>query len=446
MLRKVTILSTLGVLALAGCAEREVILTGERLNVREVLETRGDPLAAAEDVENQTRPISLGAAVRNADWAQSAVSPHARTTHAAWSGRFEPLWAVSIGAGDGRRQRLNADPVVAGGRIFTIDSQHVVRATSTAGEVLWSHDLTPLREKNYQAQGGGLAFGEGRVYAASGFGTLTALDPATGKEIWTQRLGNTATGAPSLRDGVVYVTAGDETGWALEADTGRIRWQMDGTGDNNNVAGAPAPAIGPQRVVFGFGTGSVQAAFRQGGLRLWSVDLLGRRNGVAVAAVTDVTGDPMIVGDTVYAGNHSGRVAALSIYDGERLWTARDGALGPAWPLGSDSIVFVSDRNQLIRLDASTGEKIWAVDLPGYVPTRGNPQRRRDRSFANHGPILAGGQLVVASSDGFIRSFDPASGAETGRAEIRGGATTRPVVAGGVLYVVSGNGVLHAFR
>ncbi|MFZ7089560.1 PQQ-binding-like beta-propeller repeat protein [Primorskyibacter sp. 2E233] len=444
MLRKATILTTLGVLVLAGCEEREEILPGNRMNVRDVLETRADPLA--EQLGNSARAVALGAPSNNAEWTQSGVSPHVRITNAAYSGAFQPIWQTSIGAGDSRRKRLNVDPVVAGGRIFTMDSEHVVRATSPSGAALWSHVLTPQRDENYEAQGGGIAYDNGRLYVASGFGTVTAIDPASGGEIWTQRLGNTATGAPSIRDGILYIVSGDTVGWALETETGRVRWQIEGVGDVDNVAGAPSPAIGPKRVVFSFGNGTVQTTFRQGGLSLWSADLLGRRNGVALSGIDDITGDPIIVGDKVFAGNHSGRFVALSVHDGERLWTAREGALGPAWPLGSDSVAFVTDRNELIRLDAETGDKIWAVDLPGYVPTRRNPQKRRDAAYANYGPILAGGRLIVASSDGYIRAFNPENGAEVAKVAIKGGATTRPVVAGGVMYVVSGDGVLHAFR
>lgn len=442
MARKATILGTLAAVALAGCADPEIVLPGERLNVREVLETRAAP--GDVEPENTARGIALPAQRSNADWPQRGTSPHVRVDHAAFSGAFTPVWAVDIGEGDTRRQRLNVDPVVAEGRVFTVSSDHQVRAVSTAGAVLWSYDLTPLRDGPQQAQGGGLAYADGRLFVASGFGTLTALDPATGREIWTQRLGNTATGAPTARDGVVYVVSGDEIGWALEADTGRVRWQIEGTGDVNNLAGAPAPAVDDRYVLFSFGTGTVQAAFRQGGLRIWSADILGRRNGVALSLVDDLSGDPLIAGDTVYAGNHSGRVVALATGNGERLWTARQGALGPLWPAG-DSVFFVSDRNQLIRLDRDTGDQIWAVGLPGYKPER-NPQRRRDTAFANLGPILAGGRLIVAGSDGFLRSFAPEDGRLVGSVEIPGGATTRPVVAGGTLYVVSKRGVLHAFR
>ncbi len=431
-----------GAVVLAGCAEKEEILTGERMNVRDVLQSQ----AGSDEtlVEDGSQPVALPAAQTNGFWPQSMVSPHVRVSHAALSSSLSEVWATDIGAGDSRRQRLNVDPVSADGRIFTMDSEHVVSAVSTAGQVVWSHDLTPLRDKNIEAQGGGLAYSDGKLYVASGFGTLSALDPASGKELWVQRLGGTATGAPTIRDGVLYIVSADQVGWAIEADSGRIRWQIEGTGDINNVAGAPAPAVSDKHVIFSFGAATVQAAFRQGGLRLWNADILGRRNGVAISGIDDLTGDPVISGDTVYVGNHSGRIVALSLHDGERMWTTRQGALGPAWPAGG-SVFFVSDRNQLIRLDATSGEQIWAKDLPGWVP-RNKPNRKRDSSYANHGPILAGGRLIVAGSDGQLRSFSPVDGSLVSSVDIKGGATTRPIVVGNTLYVVSGDGVLHAFK
>ncbi|SDX97054.1 PQQ-like beta-propeller repeat protein [Citreimonas salinaria] len=439
---RTAILGTLGMFALlAACTEREPILPGDRLDVR-ALSAEGDP--AAQPAPLGPRPIALPAPVANAAWAQSPVTPAFRPAHPALDGTLSLAWSVDIGAGDSRRKRLGADPVVAGGRIFTMDADHTVRATSTAGVPLWQATLIPPRDGPRQGQGGGLAFADGTLYASTGFGTLTALDAATGARRWQQDLDNTATGAPSVADGLVYVTSGDRTGWAVETGTGRVRWQMDEVGDVNNVAGAPAPALGDDVVVFAFGDGGLRAAFRQGGLRRWSADLLGRRNGVARATVDDVTGDPLIAGDTVYAGNHSGRLVAFNLFDGERLWTLREGALGPVWPAG-DSVFFVSDRNELIRADASTGAILWQRELPGYKVVR-DPSRRRESAYVNHGPVLAGGRLMVAGSDGVLRAFDPVSGALVGRTAIPDGATTRPVVAGGTLYVVNRRGQLLAYR
>lgn len=444
MLRKTSLLISLAALALTACAKSEQILPGERLNVRDVLTGGYDEGTDPAETGPQARAFSTPASVSNTDWAQSPVSPMVRVTNAALGQALKPLFSVGIGAGDGRKTRLNADPIVAGGRIFTMDANHQVRATGTSGQQLWSANLVPQRDKAPEGQGGGLAYGDGKLFVSSGFGMLTALDPATGQMLWEQDLKNTATGAPSYRDGLVYVVSGDSTAWAIESDDGRVRWQFDGTKDFNNIAGAPAPAINDKYVVFAFGSGAVSAAFRQGGLQVWNAELLGRRTGVTIAGINDITGDPVIAGDRVFAGNHSGRAVALSVYNGERIWTAKRGALGPMWPAG-DSVFFVSDLNQLVRLDAGTGQEIWSRDLPGYRPTR-NPNRRRDGAFANHGPVLAGGRLIVASSDGKIRAFNPVDGKLLQEIAIPGGATTRPVVAGGTLYVVSRKGVLHAYR
>lgn len=442
MQAKFILASVVSIGVLAGCTDREIILPGERLGVRDVLQDPANAQAATP--ENTSVPAAVPAATRNAAWPQSHVSPSARTTNAALSNTLTPVWSTSIGQGDKRRARIITDPVVADGRVFTIDSAGRVSATSTSGEALWSYSLVPLRDDASQALAGGLAANDGRLYVTSGFGTLTALDASTGQEIWTQRLQATATGAPTVFGDLIYLVAGDSTAWAVEADDGRVRWQSDGLGDVGNVAGAAPPAVNNSHVVFSFGGGAVQGAFRQGGLRLWSADIVGARKGFAITLVDDITGYPVIDGNTVYAGNHSGRVVALNLNSGERLWTVPHGAMDPVWPAGN-SIYFVSDLNELVRVSADDGTQIWAVDLPGYEPVR-RPQRRRDSAYANYGPIMAGGRLIVASSDGFIRSFDPDSGELVSQTEIRGGATTRPVVANGTLYVVSTNGVLHAYR
>ena len=421
---------------LTACTDSEIILPGAREPVRDDI--------AAVSAENTTRDAALDPQQRNASWTQAHGTPRTRTDHPALAATLTQVWASDIGQGDKRRARITANPVADAGRLFTLDSAALVSAVSEGGAVLWQRDLSPGTERAGVVSGGALALGGGRLYVTSGFGQVTALDPATGAVLWEQKLGNTGTGAPSYYDEVLYLVSGDTTAWALEADNGRIRWQIDGLADINNVAGGPAPVVTPERVVFGFGNGELQSAFRQGGLRLWNAGLGSRRAGRALSNVDDITGDPVVRGDTVYVGSFSGSFVALSLGNGERRWTAPMGAGGPAW-VTPDSVYLVSDINQLVRLDASTGETVWATDLPGYVERR-RPQRRRDTAYVNLGPVLAGGRLIVASTDGLLRSFDPRDGALLSSVAVSGGATTAPIVVGGTLYVVSGKGQLLAFR
>ena len=432
-----------GVLVLSACAEKETYLPGLREEVRSVLQN--PDLAAPLDegeVANTTRGISLGGTSNNASWTHSIGTPKYRVSHAALRSAPQLAWSAKIGGGDSRKLRITADPVVSGGRVFTLDSGAQVTATSTAGATLWTRDLTPVTDKQGQGTGGGMAVEGETLYVSIGYGVLAALDTNTGGIRWTQDLEATGSGTPTVYGDLVYLSAGDDTGWAVRKSDGKVEWQIGASTTVNNVLGAPAPALTDQFAIFAFGSGEVQGVFRQGGLGRWNTSVVGKRPGRALSAVSDVTSAPVVSRDRVYVGNQSGRLAALNVSSGQPIWIARDGAIGPVWPAG-DSVFAITDLNELVRLDASDGSRIWGTPLPKFVKSK---PRKQSRIFAHYGPILAGGRVIVASNDGKLRSFDPTNGALIGSTEIPNGATTAPVVAGGTLYVVSSKGELHAFR
>lgn len=432
-----------GVLLISACAERDTFLAGEREDVRSVLQ---DPVLAApldDDPRiNTSQSISLGAASNNASWTHAIGTAKYRVNHPALRSAPQLAWSAKIGAGDSRKQRITADPVVSGGRVYTLDSGAQVTATSTSGATLWTRDLTPSSDRQGQATGGGLAIEGDTLYVSIGFGVLAALDASNGAVRWTQQLESSGSGTPTVYGDLIYLTAGDNTGWALRKSDGRVEWQIGASISLNNVLGAPAPALTSKYAIFAFGSGDVQGVFRQGGIGRWNTAVVGRRPGRAGSFISDVTSPPVVSGDRVFVGNTSGRLAALSLSSGQRLWTARDGAMGPVWPAGG-SVFAVTDLNELVRINAADGKRIWGVPLPNFVKDR---PRQQSAVFSHYGPIIAGGRVIVASDDGVLRSYNPVDGSLTGTTEIPGGATTAPVVAGGVLYVVSAKGQLHAFR
>lgn len=429
------------VLGLAACEEEDIILPGPREDIRSEEVLAAANVAIQTDIEG-SRAISLAPTTANADWQQSYGSPANRTAHPALGSNPQLLWSANIGTGDGRKERITADPVIGGGQIYTLDADAQVTALTPGGQVVWSQDVRPVRDREGDSTGGGLAYSNGSLFVSLGYGEIASLDAATGAVQWRQQLDATGSGNPLVVGNLIYLVAGDDTGWAIEADSGRIAWQLTATPSVANVLGAPAPAVAGGLIVFAFGSGELIATFPQGGLRRWAATASGQRLGRVTSRISDITGAPVSVGDTLYAGNHSGRIVAFDTGNGERRWTAAEGALNPVWPAG-DSIFAVTDRNELMRLDASSGLIIWRTELPGFIKDR---PRRRDEIVAHHGPVLAGGRLVVTSNDGVIRYFSPQDGSLLGTTEISGGATTGPVFAGGVMYVVSTRGQLHAFR
>ncbi len=429
------LLAAAGLMLLTACAPPDVTLPGPREPLR--------PEREEAETRNRAQPLRLPAPRANADWPQRAGNARNRIRHPALGTAPALLWSVGIGAGNDRRHRITADPVAAGGRIFALDSRARVSALGPDGQLLWQRDLTPPGEDPDDASGGGLAVSGGRLFVTTGFGDLYALAPDSGAPLWRQRLEAPAAGAPTVAGGLVYVSTRDSRGLAIDAETGRVRWQLSGTPSVAGISGGAAPAVGGGRVVFPYSSAQLAAAFPRGGLRIWRASLAGGRPGQAYARLADVTADPVIDRGTVYAGNAAGRTVALRLQDGTRLWNAPEGATGPVW-VEDDSLFLVSDRAQLVRLERRSGRRIWAVPLPEFQPAR-NDRRRRD-VYAHFGPVLAGGRLWVASGDGWLRGFDPADGALQYRVALPGGAASRPIVAGETMYLLNAAGQLLAFR
>jgi outer membrane protein assembly factor BamB len=429
------------VTALSACSQKETILQGIRQDPQTaVIGEEPDPSALAP-VADVAQPIGLPAARANGEWTHRGGTVSHDIGNVALNGALTPIWSAKIGAAAGRKHRITADPVVSGGRVFTLDSRALVTATGTNGATLWQTDLTPASDRADDASGGGLAIGGGLVFATTGFGELVALDPASGGVAWRQKFDAAPAGAPAFADGRVYVTARDGSAWSLSATDGKILWTLPGS-PGSGVTGGTSPAVDGRQVIFPFSTGLMISADKEKGQGLWTSFVSGERQGRAYASVRDITGDPVIAGGTVYAASSAGRIIAVSADSGARLWSAGEGAVSP--PLVAGGAVFVvNDEDQLVRLKADTGEVVWRIDLPYYLKDK---LAKRKQIHAYYGPILAGGRLVVASSAGAVQSYDPASGSLVGSAELPGGAASGPAVAGGTLYVVSTRGQLVAFR
>jgi outer membrane protein assembly factor BamB len=302
--------------------------------------------------------------------------------------------------------------------------------------------VTPPGEGNDEASGGGLALADGRLFVSSGFGTLTAIDAATGRVQWTQALGAVGNAAPAVAGDLVYVVGRDNRAWAVRTADGKVEWAVAGTPSPSGYVGGGGVAVDDRIAVLPFASGEIVAVLRRSGLRTWATEISGRRRGQVSATVGDIAGDPVLVGDTVYAGNASGRLVAANAGNGERLWTATEGTLTPVI-LAGDALFLVSDHAELVRLEAGTGNRVWGTPLPYFVKAK---DRKRKTVYAHFGPILAGGRLLVASTDGLIRLFDPVSGGLTGQIALPGGAASNPIVVGGTLYIVTERGQLAAFR
>lgn len=422
-------------LIIAACGEQEILLDGERLDVR------GNPFPVEK--VNRSAPLALPSAIVNRDWTHVGGNARHQLTHPALATNLNVLWRTSIGQGNDRKHRITADPVVLGGRVFAMDSRARVTAVTTSGTPVWSVDLTPSADNPDDVSGGGLAAIGTRVFATNGFGEVTALDAASGRELWRHDFGAGTTAPPMVQGDIVYVSTTNAAGWALSASSGRVLWQVFGVVGDRASTGSSAPVAAGPFVVFPFTSGQMVAASTETGTQAWAASVIPRRSGSAFSGLSDLTGGPVFAGNRIYAGTFAGRLAAIDATNGQAVWQSDDeGAAGPIW-LAGGGLFFVSDDNRLVRVDASSGSRVWSQNLPFFTRER---IRRRRAAFVHHGPVLAGGRLILVSDDGQVRQFDPRSGALVGAFSLPDGAARNPVVAGRTLYVVTEAGELVALR
>jgi outer membrane protein assembly factor BamB len=377
----------------------------------------------------------------NPAWTQPGGNAAKAMGHVQLGETVTRAWVVSAGTGSSATAKLNAAPVVADGRVYAMDAEARVTAFDTAsGRTIWSQRIDMANEKKALAFGGGVSFGDGRIYATTGYGIAAAFDAATGKEIWRTTLPAPLRGAPGFDEGRVYVLTQDNQLFVLSGDKGEPLWDSTGTVEQAGLLTAGAPAIAQGTAVVGFSSGELNALRVENGRPLWQDALARTGRSTALAALTDIDASPVIDRGRVFAIGHGGRIAALDIATGQRLWERNLAGISTPWVAG-DYIFVVTIEATLVALTRADGKIKWVTQLPKY---RNEEDKKGPIRWA--GPVLASDRLLLTGSNGRMISVSPYKGDILSQVELPDGAYLPPVVAGGTVYVLTDDGRLAAFR
>ena len=398
-------------------------------------------LDIAVDPETAASPMVLPAATANADWAQSGGNAAKLVEHVALGASVGPAWSAVIGAGSSKSRRLGGGPVVAGGKVYTIDTLGSVRAfDATSGTPLWTKRFGDAKGNEDTLYGGGVAVDGGRVYAANGYGHVAALDAATGAVVWSVRPGGPLRGAPTVADGSVYVISQDNQIFALKAADGTTAWSNAAALEVAGVFGNGSPAIDRGTVVAGFSSGELNAYRYENGRQVWQDALSRTSMSTGVGSISDIDADPVIANGLVYALGQGGRMVALDLTSGQRVWELNMAGIATPWVAG-DWLFAVNDKAQLMAVQRLTGKIRWINQLP-----RWEKEKKKEGQISYFGPVLAGDRLIIAGSNGVLINVNPTNGSFQSQTNAGGGVRFQPVVAGNVLYLLTDEGRLLAYR
>jgi eukaryotic-like serine/threonine-protein kinase len=384
---------------------------------------------------------------------------------------YEDEWWVNKTAGN---YQIRASPVIKDGILITADMSGLVRALSASdGKELWNHKM-PAR-----VEGTPVIAGQ-RVFVVDSAGNLKGLGLTTGtvelpdptKPATAVAVGSTL-GSLTEHEGYLYV--GNEAGQvkAYQTSTLTLIWTYNPadvsttstsaagvvTCGPTKLAGKPvrsAPAVVDGNVIFGSMNHYVVAVNEQG-----------TADGKAIVQWIYGTGSilttsptVMISGSTHRAiiGNHDGKVYAFDTAPGGQGANKCYGVLhSPVWTYEIPSVVdpnsgtpqitkiessaattgsrvFIGANNgQVYALDTSSGTKVWNT-------TAGSVQAPIWSS-----PAVANNIVVVGSNDKNVYWLDANNGAILKKFPTQSAVVTSPAIDGDRAFVASEDGTLYSF-
>ena len=422
------------VLALGGCEDKKVPLKGTRIPIL-IHENQVVPDAALANVT-----VELPRPVVNQSWDQPGGNAGHNMQHVELGDALKRAWSASIGSGMTEDSAPLAEPVVANGKIYTMDTDSEIRAFDIQkGKRIWTTDVLDSDDAD-NSLGGGIAYGDGRVYVTTGLALVFALDAETGKEIWHQSVPGPMRAAPSFADGRIYVVTVDNEMLVLNAETGKTLWTHNGISEIAGLLGGSAPAVAGGTVIVPYSSGEVYALTTSNGRVLWSDNLGPVRRGDIASRITDIRGLPVVDKDRVYAISHGGRMVAIDFKTGRRVWDKLFGGVQTPWVAG-DYIYVLTIDSVLVCISHKDGRVRWAAELLRY----GNPAKKED-PIAWNGPVLAGDRLLVANTRGEVLALSPYTGELLGKITFGGPISVSPLVADETVYILTDSGDLSALR
>lgn len=431
--RRVFYGAALALLMLCACSgdKDKVTLTGERLPLRDTTEQ------IKVDAQLASTEIVLPEAVANKDWPQK----QAPAAHLTMGVKPKPAWRKSIGRGTDSRHLLTAQPVVADGIIYTLDTNSIVTARQLAdGKEIWRLRVWPKSVRNYSGLGGGLVVQDDLVYVASGMPELLALGAKDGKLRWRVALNAPARTAPTVYGDKILVVTRDQQTTALSRQDGHLLWQYNGLAELTQLAISPSPLADDAGIIVQYPAGDLVSLQPENGLVAWQDNL---KSAQAVQAQAEVVADtlaqPVADNDVVIASIMAGQTTAYARRLGEPIWQIPV-ALGSTPALAGDWVFMVSTDGRMLALSRKTGQIKWLTELSNKV------KDEPDEMIRWQGPILAGGRLWLVNSQGNLATFDPQTGKEISHARLPGIPAMAPVVADGTMLILLQSGDLLALR
>ena len=339
--------------------------------------------------------------------------------------KLKTVWNKGVGNGQ-EDSWLHLMPVVDGDRIYAAGTAGEVSALDKAtGKQVWSVDLDTRIT-------GGVGAGEGLILVGTRDGRVIALSEVDGAELWTAPVTSEVLSVPQIQNGVVVTQAIDAKLIGLDAKDGKRLWQQEVLQPVLTLRGTSSPRIANGVVYAGFANGEARAYRLDTGIQLWDAKVAVPRGSSELERMVDVDSAPLVSGDRLYMVSYQGNVVSLDRDGGRVLW-ARESSSYESITEGFGNIYLSDSGSTVSAVDQRTGAIVWS-----------------QKDFANRGlsgPSAVGSYVVAGDFEGYLHVISQVDGRIVGRTKVdSSGIRSRPLVVDDVIYVYTNGGDLAALK
>jgi outer membrane protein assembly factor BamB len=250
----------------------------------------------------------------------------------------------------------------------------------------------------------------------SAFGSVHAVDRATGDRRWVFETNSDVLFTPTIADGIVYIPA-EESLIGVDAATGTRQFSFDADSTGPPIVADKLYAVGWDTAAFDIDTLQLSWSVKTGDPVSYGIGYGSDKVFVSshkLFAINSATGDidwewpsdiewidtePTIIDDSVYVATAGGTVASLRTQDGHQEWKYETEGQFFVSPAVKDGLVIVSGgKSRVYALDADNGDLVWEYETPTLHS--GSPCIAGKTVYITNGDRL----YLLRLADGSVRS------------------------------------------
>jgi outer membrane protein assembly factor BamB len=248
--------------------------------------------------------------------------------------------------------------------------------------------------------------------------------------VWRQKLVAQSYTPPFVAGGRVFILAADRSVSAYDGQTGRRLWNQQRPGEPLVLRQAGVMLAVGDTLVVGLG-GRLVGLNPQNGTARWDAPIATPRGTNDVERLVDLVGSVSRVGSSVCARAFQARVGCVDAVRGTVQWTKP--ASGADGLNGDDRLVFGTESDgKVVAWRRENGERAWSSDRLQY----------RELTA----PLALGRSVIVGDSTGLVHMLSREDGSPLNRLTTDNtGIAAAPVLAGNTLVVVTNGGGVFGF-